>query len=370
LAAIAVLPTAAAVADALAQLGPGAASLAAPQLSYQVTQQFQDLWANHLEAQEACSQDSQPNDPNRRRLADSSICQSDDQHPHLWVTGFGYSGSPVNVISQGSVDGFAGYDSRIAGGMLVYDAPLNRSVHVGVGVRYAQTLIDGSAFNARGGGASHDTTSSYQVMAYVGFAPGPWYVNGALTYGLDAYSSDRLVRFPGVSSLLSTKYSGNQTTLFATTGYHLYLNDGRTVVTPYATLQYTSLHTDAYTENGDPALDLAVNAQHYDFLQSGLGGKIARDIPLWGSQDIQPELHARWLYALDGDTMTNTAAFISGGSAFTIQGLSPDRNTYNVGAGIAFGNSARWSIEGAYDYLWRSQNYSAQQLMISFVLRV
>nr|QQZ51911.1 autotransporter outer membrane beta-barrel domain-containing protein [Phenylobacterium glaciei] len=36
-------------------------------------------------------------------------------------------------------------------------------------------------------------------------------------------------------------------------------------------MQYTDLRTDAYTETGDPALNLKVDAQQYDFLQSGLG---------------------------------------------------------------------------------------------------
>jgi len=117
-------------------------------------------------------------------------------------------------------------------------------------------------------------------------------------------------------------------------------------------------------------LDLTVNAQHYDFVESGLGAKIARYVVLSGSMVVQPELHAQWLHSLSADSMTNIAAFTAGGPAFTTVGLKPDPNTYNLGAGVAFANSRRWSIDAAYDYLWRSQNYSAQQLTLRFVLRV
>lgn len=368
--AIAQLTTADAIAQALAQLGPGGSNLASPQVSYRATQRFQDLIASHLEAQEACSQDSQPKGRTQWRLTDSSICQ-DDKRAHLWMTGFGYSRSPFSAEKQGDVGGYEGYDSRIYGGMLAYDAPLNRTTHVGVSIMYAQSAINGNTANLAGGPSnSHTNINTYQITGYVGYAPGPLYINGSVTYGVDKYSGSRLVRFPGIDSVLASTYSGDQTTVFGTAGYHIYVGDGRTVITPYATLQYTDLHAGAYTESGNQALNLAVEAQHYDFVESGLGAKIARNVVLSGSAVLQPEFHAKWLHAISGNTMANTATFTGGGAAFTTVGLKPDPNTYNLGAGLTFANGRRWSIAGAYDYLWRSQNYTAQQLMVSFVLRI
>jgi outer membrane autotransporter protein len=109
---------------------------------------------------------------------------------------------------------------------------------------------------------------------------------------LDDYSGSRHVVFPGVDSTMKAGYSGHQFTAFGTTGYHFYVGDGRTVITPYATLQYTRLYAGGYTETGDPAIDLTVKGQNYDFVQSGLGGKIARDIALSDTQSFRPELHA------------------------------------------------------------------------------
>lgn len=368
--ALAQLPNATAVAQALAQLGPGEANFASPQVSYRVTQRFQDLLASHLEAQEACSQDAQPDGRRPWRLADSSICQ-DDRRAHLWMTGFGYNRSPFSAEKQGDVSGYEGYKSQIYGGMLGYDAPLNRATHVGVSVMYAQSSIDGNTASVAGGPSnSHTNITSYQVTGYVGYAPGPLYINGSVTYGVDRYSGSRLVAFPGVNSVLASGYSGDQTTLFGTVGYHFHVGDGRTVITPFATLQYTDLHTGGYTEAGNQALDLTVGSQHYAFLESGVGAKIARDVVLDGSSVLQPEVHAKWLHSMNGDAMTNTAAFTAGGGTFTTSGLKPDPDTFNVGAGLTFANSRRWSVEGSYDYLWRSQNYAAQQLAIRFVLRL
>ena len=358
LTAITLLPTAPAVAAALAQLGPGTTNLAAPQIGYSVTQRFQDLWASHLETEAACTPDSQANDRRRARLDETSACRPSDLRAHLWASGFG------NFARQGDVNGFEGYRSRIVGGMLAYEAPLGETVRAGVGIRYASSTLDGNT------GASHADIASYQATAYLGYAPGPGYINAAVVYGLDRYTGSRQVVFPGVDSTIAAKYNGHQFTAFVTTGYHFYAGGGRTIITPHATLQYTSLHADAYTETGDDAIDLRVDAQHYNFVQSGLGARISQDLPLAGSGSFRPEAHANWLHAFGGATMSQTAAFATGGPQFTTLGLTPERNTFNVGGGATFGQIGRWSLEGVYDYLWRAQNFSAHQVRLNLVLHL
>jgi outer membrane autotransporter protein len=369
LTAITLLPNAAAVAQALAQLGPGTANLAAPQVGYRMAQRFQDVLASHLEAQEACNQDSRGKDRNRGSLDASSICQTSGSH--FWVSGFGYDRAPFSIAKQGDVNGFEGYDARIAGAMVAYDAPVNDATVVGGGLRFAKSNINGNASGNFGSAFnSQSDITSYQATVYVGYAPGPIYLNGALTYGYDRYSGLRHVVFPGVNSTVFADYNGHQLTASAMTGYHIYLGDSRTVVTPYASLQYTALQAGSYTETGDPGLNLKVNAQRYDFLESGLGLTVARDIALAGAQALRPEIHAKWLHAMGDSTMSNTATFVSGGPAFTTLGLKPDPNTFNLGAGVTFGHVGRWSMQGAYDYLWRARNYSAQQMTLSFVLHI
>lgn len=341
-------------------------------MAFRATQRFQDLWASHMEGQQSCSQDSQMRDRQARRAADASACQvDDDRRPHLWMTGFGYERSRFSSDRQGDVAGYEGNESRIAGAMVAYDAPIGDSARAGLGLRYSLSTIDGN--NGASGvnpPRSHGDISSYQATAYVGYAPGPWFLNGSIAYGVDDYSGFRHVAFTGVDSTAVADYSGSQFTAFATTGYHFGLGDGQTMVTPYATLQYTDLRTDAYTETGDPALNLKVDAQQYDFLQTGLGAKISRDISLSGSGLFRPEFHGKWLHALNEEMMSNTSAFQSGGPAFTITGLKADRDTFNVGTGFTYRSLGAWSVGAGYDYLWRTQNYSAHQVMVSFLLRL
>ena len=358
LTAITLLPNAPAVAGALAQLAPGAADLASPQVGYRITQQFEAMWASHLEAMEACDASGQANDHRVPRLEDASVCQQPDMRSHLWLTAFG------DVARQADEGGFEGYRARTEGVMLAYDTRLAAGLHGGLSFRYAHAAIDGSA------GASQDRLNAYQVSAYAGYAPGPAYLNGALVYGIDQYSGSRSIAFPGFSSTEHADYGGHQFSAYATTGYHLYVGDGATVITPSASLQYTRLNVNAYTESGNPASDLAVNGQHYDLLQSGLGAKVARDFSFGGAMAIRPEGHAGWLHAFGDDRMADTAAFTSGGPAFTTAGLTPDRETYNLGGGVTLGKVGRWSMEGAYDHFWRGAGYASDQVTVNFVLHL
>jgi outer membrane autotransporter protein len=359
LTAITLLPNAQQVADALAQLQPGAASLAAPQASYRVTQQLQGLLNAHLEgAAWPCSQIDQSDDRNVPKREDSSTCQAAQKRSQLWGAAFGYAGR------QEDSHGYEGYTDNSAGAMLAYDVPLGQATTAGVGVRYANTSLEGSST------LNHGNIKSYQAMAYLGYAPGrSWFANGSLVYGEDDYSVTRNVVFPGFSGRTGAHYNGHQYTADAATGYHFYVGDGRTTITPMASLQYTHLNTPGYTEAGNSGIDLRVDARNYNFLQSGLGVKFARDISVSNTSIIRPEVHVNWLHSFHGDTMRDTAAFTAGGSAFTATGVTPEKNLFDVGAGVMLAGNTTWSLEGVYDYQW-NRSYEAGQAMLKFTLHL
>lgn len=355
LTAITLLPTAPAVADALAQLQPGAVSLASPQASYRVTQQFQGLWAAHMEAIQLCGQGDQPDRRNQPRRDETAACQSDKRDPQLWGATFGLAGT------QRGNNGYEGYTDNSYGAMLGLDIPLSQATTAGVDVRYARSTLDGLGSESRG------TIRSYQATAYLGYAPGPWFVNAALVYGQDDYSSSRRILFPGIDETARADYSGHQYTAFAATGYHFYVGDGRNVITPTATLQYTRLKIPGYREFGGNATNLDIAAQKYNFLQSGLGVKFARDLANTGALTVRPEVHANWLHSFNGTSMSQTVAFASGGPSFAAIGVKPGRNLADLGAGLLIAGSNRWSLEGSYDYQF-NDSYKAGQVMVKFAL--
>jgi uncharacterized protein with beta-barrel porin domain len=358
LTAITLLPTAPAVAAALAQLAPGAAGLDAPQVSYRANRQFHDLLASNLEADAVCGPDGQPFDTRRARLEDGSGCPATGERARWWAAGLG------QVSSQDDRGGFDGNDTRTVGAVLAYDAPVAPAWRLGVAGQYRRSTIDSNS------GTSEAEVASYQGTIYAGYAPGPAYINGALSYGQDSYKASRSVSFPGINGVLRADYDGSQFTAFVTTGRHYYPGAGTAVVTPFASLQYTRLNVDAYGETGDPALNLNVAAQTYDFAESSVGLKASSETRLSGSRVLRPEVHVAWLHAFGDDVMIDTATFASGGQAFTTPGRTTSRDALNLGAGVIFAAGNKWSLEGTYDVLWRGESYTAQRMMITFVMRM
>ncbi len=356
LTAITLLPGASAVADSLAQLQPGTVSIASPQASYRVTQQFQSLWASHMESiQQPCIPEGPSDDLNRRRRDNTAMCQPEKRGPSLWVAAFGLAGT------QQSDHGYEGYTDNSHGAMLGLDIPLSQAITVGVGVRSARSTLDGLDSTSNG------TIRADQVTAYLGYAPGPWFINAALVYGRDDYSSSRRVAFPGINETARADYTGHEYTAFVATGYHFYVGDGRNTITPTATLQYTTLKTPAYSEFGGNSVNLNVDAQKYNYLQSGLGVKFARDLANSGPLTVRPEVHVNWLHSFSGMTTSTTAAFASGGPSFSADGVRPGRNLADVGAGLLIASGKRWSFQGTYDYQF-NHTYKAGQVMATFAL--
>jgi outer membrane autotransporter protein len=355
------LPSAQAVAIAAAQLNPGTSNLYAPQESFRATQRFQQLWASHLErTQSACGQGGTIIRENNKKRPpeDTAGCNPDDKHSSVWLAAFGALGE------QDNNDGFEGYDTRMSGAMLGYDIPVSVDTRAGLGIRFSRTELDGNTFD------TDADVDSYQATAYLGYTPGPWFANAALAYGLDDYSESRHVVFTGVDETVNASYRGHQYTAYGVTGYHLYVDNFRTVITPNASLQYTRLHTNDYTETGDDAITLHVDDQNYNFLQSSLGVKIAHDVALSVTKIVRPELHANWLHSFNNERMKNDASFTSGGSAFRVDGMKNSREVGNVGAGLLFAGDRAWSVEGVYDYQWSHKGYQDNQAMVKFVLHL
>jgi len=357
IAAINTLTTPAAVITAIAQLAPSAPDLAVSLVTFQTTQQFQNLWLSHLDSV-MCGQVNQPYDPARRPESETSTCQATDPRGGWWAKGFGYYGS------QAAENAFVGYNAGTYGTMIGYDAPIGIGTRVGLGLGYARSNIDGQTFSA------NTDANTYQATAYMSHEDGPWFVQGDVSFGWNDYSGTRNISFPGINSTADANYSGQSYTGFMTTGYH-YFTDGLTL-TPLASLQYTHVNLDSYAETGS-SIDLNVNSQNYNFLESGLGARAARPFA-YDDGTYVPEIHFKWLRELVNPTVTNTAAFaVAGSPSFTIPGFKEGDNTFNLGVGLTFlscGCTARtWSLEAVYDHYWRSEGYSADQGMIKATVR-
>lgn len=351
--AIAVLPNAAAINNALVQLAPGTTNLAAPWVASQTTRMFDDMWMARMdEIQDLCCDDACGTNVQPKPVADQK-CRSPNQRGSWWAKGFANNGQQNNVQNMN------GYDTKAYGLMVAYDMALNEQTRVGFGGGYANTTVDGN--NASG----RTKIDSYQVTGYFDHTVGTAFVQGAVTAGVDKYEGSRSIIFPGINRTASAEYDGQQYSAIVSAGKHFAVNDF--TVTPLASLQVSRISVDGYTEQGAGAASLRVASQDYDFVQSGLGVKVER-IMQYGSQKFSPEVHYKWLHDFRSTTMQQSAAFTGGGGTFSAKGIDQDRDLHNLGAGITFIScnctNETWSVKALYDYKWNSSDYSSHQVSV------
>jgi len=340
-----------AVVEAVSQLASSTVSQATPLVTFQTTRQFQDLWQSHLETV-LCNESTRP-------TTDTEACEGNVERSNWWVKGFVYSGA------QDARQSFAAYDTTILGTMIGYDLPIAPNTRAGLSFGYAY-----SSLNESGDGNKTDF-QTYQATAYIGHREGAWFVNGDASLGLNDYSGTRQIVFPGVDRTAQAKYSGQNYNVSAYTGYDIPAD--QFTVTPLASLQYTNVGIDAFQETGAGAIDLRIASQNYNFLESGLGVKVARDFDIEAGL-LKPEIHAKWLHELSNPTLAQTASFTAPGSAsFASPGLKTGADTLNAGASVTLYSCTcgprSWSIEAGYDYFGRSDGYAAHQGMIKITSR-
>ncbi len=332
------------VINAVAQLSPSTSGSIAPLVAFQGVREFQNLWMSRL------------NICNNVNLYDNenSPCQENDPQSGWWLQGSG-------VFSEQDADAaYGGYDAKTLGTMLGYDVPLGTHTRAGLGVGYARSSIDGKTFD------NSTDVDTYQATAYLGHERGLWFVNGSVSIGWNNYEGKRNILFTGVDRTADADYDGQNYTAFVNTGYHFPLQ--KFTITPLASLQYTYMNIDDYTETGAGDINLKVDSQDYNFLESGLGVKVERSFSYSNKMTLVPDVHLKWFHELSNPSLENTASFNSvGTSSFTTPELRSPENTYNVGAGLTMLSCAcdetTWSVEAVYDHEWGNDSYSSDRVM-------
>ena len=356
------LTTVAQVVDATAQLAPSSAALAAGPVTFQMTQQFQQLWQARL-GNLLCNQFWQPDRENPAQPG-KETCQSDETRSGWWMNGFGY------FASQGARQASTGYGAAIYGTMIGYDTPISPETRIGFGVGYARSNIDGRSFSSGSGGSSTNF-DSLQATIYAGHERGPWFINGDVSLGWNNYSGTRSIVFPGLNRVASASYSGQNYAASVTSGYHFFARG--LIITPLAALNFAHVDLGSYTETGAGDVNLRVKSQRYNFLQSSLGVNLALPFA-YGERAMVPEVHVKWLHELINPAIGNTVAFTAAGSPnFAVPGLRAAADTINLGAGLTLLSCActakTWALEAVYDYYARNDRYSAHQVMLRFTSR-
>ena len=257
--------------------------------------------------------------------ADSGISSGDEnKFKSIWAKGYG------SYLDQGTRSGIQGYDAWNAGTAIGVDRLFGDVLTIGISGGYAFGKVNSAANNAK-----TDITSG-QGTVYAGYQDAniPFFIDAAGSFAWNWYQGQRNVRVGLIDRTANADYHGQQYGLYLGGGYKFKLGNNLEL-TPLASIQWNRLSLAGYTETNADSMNLSVNRQSYDILQSGLGASIA--VPLkyqWGN--FTPELHAKWLYDFIADAMAMTSTFTGGGGSFISNGAKPAKSGISLGGKLSF----------------------------------
>jgi outer membrane autotransporter protein len=253
----------------------------------------------------------------------------------VWGQAFGAG------LDQGERSNVDGYQSHIYGALAGADNWISSNTRLGFAAGYGNTSIDGSGDTLQ----NETDIDSYLGVIYGAYKGDGWYLSTRAGYAWHDYSTTRVVTVP-VSDTATGSHSGNQYSAAAEIGAPLHYMGG--TLTPVASVTWSQLDQDGYTEASGNGAGLTIASQENTSLASGLGAKAL--VPI--DRGTLLEGRAIWYHEFEDTNQQVTAAF-AGGSSFLASGPSVGRDTAAVGVGLFAYAQTGVSFQLNYDALLR-----------------
>jgi outer membrane lipase/esterase len=126
-------------------------------------------------------------------------------------------------------------------------------------------------------------------------------------------------------------------------------------------LAYSSLWVNGFTESGAESLNLKVNPQNAQSLQTGVGAKVS--LPLKrDSTLVVPQVYASYQHEFSNNSRGLDARLSQGGSTFAWQTDQPHRDFAVVGARFTLGGRNNVKAQLDYNAEVGRGNYTAHNL--------
>jgi outer membrane autotransporter protein len=227
--------------------------------------------------------------------------------------------------SQKSSVNQTGFDFTMVGFTAGADYRVGDNLLVGLATGYSHT---GAGFYGSGGGVQ---THTWPLTAYAAYLRQSFYAYGSLGYALNLFHLERGLRFGGLDRTAKSSPVGHQLNLYGEAGYDLKARPF--IITPVASLAYSGLWVDGFTESGAGTLNLRVSPQSAASLQSGVGAKVA--VPLKrGSMTIVPQAYATYQHEFENGRRGLDASLSQVGNTFTFQTDAAQKDYASLGANL------------------------------------
>lgn len=203
----------------------------------------------------------------------------DDDEWHAFANPFGTS------YGQTSSAGQVGFTANTAGVLAGVDRLVNEETLLGVQFGYGHNYVSLRGDDGSGG------IDNYRVGPYLGWFSDGWYLIATPTYGLHTNQLSRNVVVGALSSTPQGNWTSNDVSTYFEGGRSLAIGDYS--VLPLASLQYTYLWQNSFTENQGNGADLHLDSAQLQSLRSRLLLQVSRAWSVY-SACLVPSLYGGW----------------------------------------------------------------------------
>ncbi|WP_347906186.1 autotransporter domain-containing protein [Pseudomonas purpurea] len=270
------------------------------------------------------------------RLRDSNLYNAatpDSQQNNVWVKALGAWGK-----ADGGHDN-ADYTSSIGGLLAGVDGLIAENTRLGFVTGYSD-----SSLNMGSGTHSSASVDSYHLGVYAGHEIDALRLSVGGSHSWHRIDTKRDLQLGDVSAKQKSKRDAQTTQVFTEAAYRLDLQP--LALEPFANLAYVHLDSDGFTEKGGAAA-LKGGDDNRDAVLSTLGLRASKRLALNSQQQLDVSGTLGWQHNLSNTRSEENLAFASGGSPFSVQSVSMDRNAAVVGvrAGLALGRDTTLNLD-------------------------
>ena len=267
------------------------------------------------------------------------------QEGHLWIKPFG------GYADQNRRSGVPGFDVDTVGIAFGGDIKPNDRLTLGLGFAWSDTEVEGKTVNR-----NEVDVDTYQLVAYGNYELNATdFVEAYAIVGWNSHDSHRDINFGTFDATAEADYDSIFTRIYAGVGREYRTSDSFSF-TPVATLRYTYIDQDGFTETGAGALNLQVRGNDEDSLILGLDGV---GTFTFGQNGIYALMLRGGLgYDVLTDRSVATSTFAGGGGAFVTSGQKADEFVYRGGIGLKATPKSLMSVRVDYEFEGRSDYQS------------
>jgi len=252
----------------------------------------------------------------------------------FFVNGMGGFGDTQSSDLENAADFYS------AGLVLGLDYRITNNFVSGLAFGYSHQGVDFQKnINVSGGQLDSD---SYNLSLFASYDLDDFYFDGNFTYGWNNYDmtrgvvvlSNNISSPGGANRVAKAETNGEQFSTGFGFGYNYHHNAFN--LNPYARLSYAHGQMDSYSEQGAYGLNLNVDEQNFDSLQSLLGVQLSY-VFSHSYGVIIPRFNVGWHHEFLNDSRAITARYLSdfNNNILTAVTDNPDRDFATLGFGVS-----------------------------------